>query len=134
MSMSKPLLYTTLALLLSACSSLPDPNPSMAWIDLSTRPDSTLSATSVDGYPWTPRDYFEVSPGSHTLTVDFDYTAQDSNIEDPSLQECTFELSYDHFRADHKYLLVSGWYQNGGWLRLLDEKGNELAYQTCGAF
>lgn len=131
--MSRVLGLALLALL-TACSNLPAHNPQQAWVDLSALAADSLQAVQLDGQPWAAADYFQVTPGSHTLGLSFQFVAADDDSRDPEQQSCDFSLSYENFKAGKNYHLVAGWYPAGAWLRLLDERGEQLAYETCGSF
>jgi hypothetical protein len=121
---------------LAGCSSLPPHDPAQAWIDVAAFADNQLQATQVDGQPWAAGEYFQVAPGSHSLGLNFQYWTDAGYGREPLAQTCDFQLSYAGFRADHEYQLVAGWgpTPEGAWLRLLNERGDQLAYDTCGDF
>ncbi len=120
--------------LLSGCSNLPAHNPQQAWIDISSFVGDSLLAEQLDGQPWAAGDYYQVTPGAHTLGLNFQYFAGDQDSNNAEQLSCNFNLSYEAFKAGDRYGLVAGWGQAGAWLRLLNERGEQLAYDTCGAF
>jgi hypothetical protein len=95
-----------------------------------------ISSSQVDGQPWAAAQYFQVPPGSHTLGLNFQYWTDVGYGHEPLVQSCDFGLFYDDYRAGKKYQLVAGWgpAPEGTWLRLLNERGDQLAYDSCGDF
>lgn len=120
--------------LLSGCSHFPPHDPAKAWVNIYSFVDNQLLADQVDGQPWPADDYFQVTPGTHTLGLNYQYWTDAGYGREPLAQSCDFTLSYEAFRADKEYQLVAGWNPEGAWLRLLDERGDQLAYETCGSF
>jgi hypothetical protein len=121
--------------LLAGCSNLPPHNPAQAWVTIDSFADNKLQATQIDSQPWVA-EYFQVTTGSHTLGLSFQYWTDAGYGHEPLAQSCDFALSYAGFRADHEYQLIAGWgpTPEGAWLRLLNERGDQLAYDTCGDF
>ncbi|MGH8467372.1 MAG: hypothetical protein ACRER5_24790, partial [Pseudomonas sp.] len=66
--------------LLTGCAVLPPADPNQAWIDLAPNPDESLHALQVDDRDWADKRYFEVPPGSHELTVRYQFLVTPSNI------------------------------------------------------
>lgn len=120
--------------LLSGCTHLPAHDPAQAWINIYSFADNQLQAEQVDGQPWAASDYFQLTPGSHSLGLNFQYWTDAGYGREPLAQSCDFSLSYEGFRAGKEYQLAAGWNPEGAWLRLLDERGEQLAYETCGSF
>lgn len=111
--------------LLAGCSSLPDPDPSQAWIDLAPGQDTALHAVQVDTRDWADRRYFEVPPGSHQLTVRYQFAVTPSNIgpvEDPLWRDCQLNVTFKQFDAGQRYRLQAGNIGFRPWIKLFDER------------
>ena len=76
----RPLFAASTLMLLSACSTLPNPDPNQAWVDLTPVDETSLHAVQVDERDWADTRYFEVAPGSHELTVRYQFPVTPSNI------------------------------------------------------
>jgi hypothetical protein len=107
----RPLLLLFALTTLTACSSpLPSADPHQAWVDLITRtPGGKLvMAERLDKQKLTDGRYFQVSPGSHELTVRFDFEVPGSGMSgmnSPQERLCYLTLNYDRFEAGQRYLL-----------------------------
>ncbi|AWY41948.1 hypothetical protein DKY63_19380 [Pseudomonas putida] len=103
------LLLTAIAV--TGCSTpMPAANPKMAWVDFSTPfpNDKLLMAERLDGQRMRDGRYFEVTPGSHELTVRFDFEVPSggSDLFDGGTERlCYMIIKYDHFEAGQRYLL-----------------------------
>lgn len=112
-------------LLISACSTLPDPDPQQAWIDLAPHADTSLDAVQVDDRDWQDARYFEVPPGKHELTVRYQFAVSPSNIgtgEAPLQRDCQLNLSFADFNAGERYRLQAGSTGFHPWIKLYDER------------
>ena len=72
----RTLMLTGSLLMLAGCAGfgLPRHDPAQAWIDLdSKQEDTALQALEVDDKAATDKRYFEVQPGSHELTVRYQF-------------------------------------------------------------
>ncbi|KAF0861947.1 hypothetical protein [Pseudomonas sp. LD120] len=96
---------------LGACSSpLPNVDPQQAWIDLATpTPGGKLvMAERLDNQRLQDGRYFQVSPGSHELTVRFDFEVFSGGMgmnAEPQERLCYLTVRYDHFQAGQRYRL-----------------------------
>lgn len=96
---------------LGACSSpLPNVDPQQAWIDLATpTPGGKLvMAERLDNQRLKDGRYFQVSPGSHELTVRFDFEVFSGGMgmnAEPQERLCYLTVRYDHFQAGQRYRL-----------------------------
>ena len=92
-------------LLVSACSTLPDPDPNLAWVDLTPYGETSLDAKQVDERDWADSRYFEVQPGSHELTVRYQFPVTPSNIgpvDAPLWRDCQVKLTFKDFSAGQR--------------------------------
>lgn len=89
---------------------LPAVNPHMAWVDFSTPfpNDKLLMADRLDNQRLRDGRFFQVTPGSHELTVRFDFEVPGGGSElfDGGTERlCYMIIKYDHFEAGQRYLL-----------------------------
>lgn len=120
-----PLVLSCLALSLSGCSLLPRHDPNQAWIDLDAGHDNSLKAVQVDEKNWQDTRYFQVTPGSHELTVRFQFPVQPSNIgpvAEPLWRDCEMRLQFADFDAGQRYRLQAGSAGFSPWAKLYDEQ------------
>ena len=114
-------------LTLAGCAGLPDPDPSQAWVDLQVPQDNSLQAEQVDAQAWVDKRYFEVEPGSHELTVRYQFPVQPTNIG-PDAQtlwrDCQLNLKYTRFNAGERYQLEAGSLGFTPWAKLYDQQRN----------
>ncbi len=111
--------------LLGGCSSLPDPDPNQAWVDLAPHQDTALHAVQVDERDWADKRYFEVAPGSHELTVRYLFAVDPSNIgpsSEPLWRDCQLNVKFKAFNAGQRYQLQAGSIGFRPWLKLYDEQ------------
>jgi hypothetical protein len=116
-----------LASVLAGCSTLPDPDPKQAWIDLHPRQDSSLRAEQIDAKDWTDKRYFEVEPGSHELTVRYQFAVDPTNIgpdSGPLWRNCQLNLRFKDFNAGERYQLEAGSLGFRPWAKLYDQQRN----------
>ncbi|ROL73762.1 hypothetical protein BK634_03280 [Pseudomonas chlororaphis] len=119
------LLLTTGLLALNGCASLPDPDPTQAWIDLAAHQDSTLQALEVDEKTAVDKRYFEVQPGNHQLTVRYQFAVAPTNIgpeAQPLWRDCQLNLTFSDFNAGQRYQLQAGAIGWRPWAKLYDEQ------------
>lgn len=140
----RTLLALTLLASLSACASkLPEPDPRMAWIDISPEPSDTLMANRLDDKRWGDGRYYQVMPGRHELELRYQFEAGGGggglgmNAE-PTIITCYMELHYDNFEAGKRYRVETRNAANQPRAWLYDDQRNVLARQEifprCGPF
>ena len=117
----KRLVSLALLVVLGGCISQPPRNPDQAWVEVYSASYDSLLAETLDGATWGPGSYYQLSPGAHTLGLNFTY----------GRRFCSFSLMYSDFKAGGDYHLLAGWNLRGTWLHLLDEQGVILATDTC---
>ena len=72
----RTMLAASAVLALTGCAGLPAADPNQAWVDLQPAADDTLHALEVDERSWADTRYFEVTPGSHELTVRYQFAGR----------------------------------------------------------
>lgn len=126
--MRASLMVTCLALTgLAGCAGMPKPDPNQAWVDLHANQDNSLHAVQVDEHAWQDHRYFEVPPGSHELTVRFQFPVSASNIgpdAEPLWRDCQMNLVFKDFGAGQRYELEAGNTGFRPWARLYDQQRN----------
>ncbi|MDD1961369.1 MAG: hypothetical protein WCC62_13320 [Pseudomonas capeferrum] len=121
----RPLFAASTLMLLSACSTLPDPDPNQAWVDLTPLDETSLHAVQVDERDWADTRYFEVAPGSHELTVRYQFPVTPSNIgpvNEPLWRDCQLNLTFKDFSAGQRYQLQAGSIGFRPWVKLYDHR------------
>lgn len=121
----RTILVASAILALTGCAGLPAPDPDQAWIDLAPRQDETLHALQVDERAWADKRYFEVPPGSHQLTVRYQFPVAPSNIgpvDQPLWRDCQLNVKYKDFTAGQRYQLETGSIGLRPWAKLYDEQ------------
>ncbi len=111
--------------LLSGCSTLPDPDPNQAWVDLAPFDNTSLHAVQVDERDWADKRYFEVQPGNHELTVRYQFAVAPSNIgpvDEPLWRDCQLNLTFKDFSAGQRYQLQAGSIGFRPWVKLYDQQ------------
>ena len=99
------------ASVVAGCSSpMPAVNPQMAWVDFSTPypNDKLLMAERLDNVRSRDGRFFQVTPGSHELTVRFDFEVPGGGsvlFDGGTERLCYMIIKYDHFDAGQRYLL-----------------------------
>jgi hypothetical protein len=112
---------------LAGCAGMPRPDPNQAWVDLQVPQNNSLHAVEVDDQAWEDSRYFEVAPGSHELTVRFQFPVAASNIgpdAQPLWRDCQMNVAFKTFSAGQRYQLQAGNTGFRPWARLYDEQRN----------
>ncbi|MBV4532209.1 hypothetical protein HU719_012360 [Pseudomonas sp. SWRI107] len=112
-------------MLLSSCSTLPDPDPNQAWVDLATPGSASLHAVQVDDRDWADSRYFEVQPGNHELTVRYQFAVAPSNIgpvQEPLWRDCQLNVNVKGFNAGERYQMHAGSIGFRPWVKLYDQQ------------
>ncbi|MNH30936.1 hypothetical protein D3C79_912610 [compost metagenome] len=81
----------------------------------------------VDDQAWADKRYFEVSPGSHELTVRYLFPVTPSNIgpvSEPLWRDCQLNVKFKDFNAGQRYQLEAGSIGFRPWAKLYDEQRN----------
>ncbi|WP_040260459.1 PA0061/PA0062 family lipoprotein [Pseudomonas massiliensis] len=110
---------------LGGCMGLPKPDPNQAWVDLHMPKDDSLHAQTVDAQALEDPRYFEVQPGSHELTVRYQFTVTPDNIgpqAEPLQRDCQLNIKYQGFNAGERYRLEVGSLGFTPWAKLYDEQ------------
>ena len=114
--------------MLAGCAGLPQPDPSQAWIDLAPAPqDTALQALEVDDKATADKRYFQVEPGSHELTVRYQFAVQPTDIgpnAEPLWRDCQLNVKFSDFNAGQRYQLHAGNIGFRPWAKLYDEQRN----------
>ena len=130
--MRTPLTITALALL-AGCSSLPDPDPAQAWVDVAAHPDTSVQAVEVDERTWDDPRYFQVQPGQHELTVRYQFAVAPNNLgtgQTPLKRDCQLSLRFKGFDAGERYRLQAGSLGLNPWLKLYDGQDKVVGQGT----
>jgi hypothetical protein len=124
----RALLLVSGLLTLTGCAGLfARPDPNQAWVDLAVDHDNSLHAIQVDDRDWSEKGHFQVQPGSHELTVRFQFAVQPTNIgpqAEPLWRDCQLNVKYKDFAAGQRYQLEAGNVGFRPWAKLYDEQGN----------
>ncbi|MDD1016283.1 hypothetical protein [Pseudomonas rubra] len=121
----RTLIVVSAVVLICGCASLPPADPNQAWIDLAPGQDDTLHAIEVDERAWADKRYFEVSPGSHELTVRYLFPVTPSNIgpvDEPLWRDCQLNVKFKEFTAGQRYQLEAGSIGFRPWAKLYDQQ------------
>ncbi|MBC3363638.1 hypothetical protein [Pseudomonas sp. SWRI154] len=127
------LMLTSGLLLLTGCAGLPDPDPSQAWIDLADHQNTALQALEVDAKESIDRRYFEVQPGSHELTVRYQFAVEPGNIgpdAEPLWRDCRLNVKFKDFNAGQRYQLQAGSIGFRPWAKLYDQQRKVVGQGT----
>ncbi|MBK5353232.1 hypothetical protein JFU37_12040 [Pseudomonas sp. TH41] len=130
------LMLTGSLLTLAGCAvfGLPHPDPAQAWIDLdSQQEDTALQAVKVDNIATTDKRYFEVPPGSHELTVRYQFPVQATNIgpgAEPLRRDCHLNVKFKDFNAGERYQLEAGNIGFRPWAKLYDRQRKVIGHGT----
>ncbi len=128
--MRQPLILLALAALSGCASPLPEVDPQMAWVDLSTMTGKLVMAERLDNRKLDDGRYFQVSPGSHELQVRFDFEIYSSGMgidTEPSERLCYLTVRYDDFQAGQRYRLEARSIVMTPSARLYDASGQVVA-------
>lgn len=112
-------------MLLSGCTTLPDPDPTQAWVDLAAHDNTSLHAVQVDERDWADNRYFQVQPGSHELTVRYQFAVAPGNIgpvDEPLWRDCQLNLTFKGFDAGQRYQMQAGSIGFRPWVKLYDQQ------------
>jgi hypothetical protein len=123
--MREILFVCTVVAMLAGCSTMPNPDPRQAWIDLHPKADSSLRAEQVDAHDWSDKRYFEVQPGSHELKVRYQFAVAPTNIGPNSetlWRDCQLSLNFKTFTAGERYQLEAGSLGFQPWAKLYDQQ------------
>ena len=107
----RTLLLLVVASLLSGCQTpLPPVDPQMAWVDFSTPTPGgkLLMAERLDQQRLNDGRFFQVTPGSHEISVRFDFEVFGGGgalMTGPAERLCYLYIRYDHFEAGQRYTL-----------------------------
>lgn len=121
----REILLLAALLTLTGCMGLPKPDPNQAWVDLQVPEDNALHAQQVDAQALDDHRYFEVQPGSHELTVRYQFTVAPDNIgpqATPLSRDCQLNLKYANFNAGERYQLEAGSLGFTPWAKLYDQQ------------
>ena len=130
------LMLTGSLLTLAGCAvfGLPRPDPAQAWIDLDSPQEHTaLQALKVDDIATTDKRYFEVPPGSHELTVRYQFPVQATNIgpgAEPLWRDCHLNVKFNDFNAGERYQLEAGNIGFRPWAKLYDRQRKVIGHGT----
>lgn len=119
----RTMLVASAVLALTGCAGLPPADPNQAWVDLAPGADDTLHALEVDERAWADTRYFEVAPGSHELTVRYQFPVAPSNIgpvDEPLWRDCQLNVRFKDFNAGQRYELQAGSIGFRPWAKLYD--------------
>ena len=98
----RTMLAASAVLALTGCAGLPAADPNQAWVDLQPAADDTLHALEVDERSWADTRYFEVTPGSHELTVRYQFAVAPGNIgpvDEPLWRDCQLNVKFKDFNG-----------------------------------
>jgi hypothetical protein len=121
------------ATVVAGCQSpLPAADPQMAWIDFAmpTPGGKVLMDERLDNQRMRDGRFFQVAPGSHELTVRFDFEifgGGQGMDTDPQERLCYMTLRYDHFEAGQRYRLEARSLAFTPSARLIDRNGQLVA-------
>ncbi|MFW0753558.1 hypothetical protein ACN1C3_02240 [Pseudomonas sp. H11T01] len=123
----RTLMLTGGLLILAGCAGLPAPDPAQAWVDLEAHQNTALQALKVDEKPAIDKRYFEVQPGSHKLTVRYQFAVEPTNIgpdTEPLWRDCQLSVKFKDFNAGQRYQLRAGNIGFRPWAKLYDQQRN----------
>jgi len=124
-----PLALPALLALAGCAGPLPQPDPNMAWVELTAQPSDISMSDQLDGERTPDGRYFQVSPGAHELEAryEFEVTGGDFGLfGETHTIRCTLVIRYDDFQPGQRYLFQarSLGFTPQGWLR--DDQRNVL--------
>ncbi|MCW8274284.1 hypothetical protein IMF27_00125 [Pseudomonas sp. PCH199] len=108
--MRRLMLFLVASTVVGCSTPMPAANPQMAWVDFSTPfpNDKLLMAERLDNQRLRDGRFFQVTPGSHELTVRFDFEVPSGGMDmfgGGRERLCYLIVKYDHFEAGQRYLL-----------------------------
>lgn len=108
--MRRLMLLLTASAVAGCSTPMPAADPQMAWVGFSTPfpRDKLLMAERLDNHRLQEGRFFQVTPGSHELTVRFDFEVPggSSDFTDGGTERlCYMIIRYDHFEAGQRYVL-----------------------------
>lgn len=121
------------ASVLAGCQSrLPAADPDKAWVDFAmpTPGGKVLMAERLDKQRLRDGRFFQVTPGSHELTVRFDFEVFGGGQgmdTDPQERLCYMTVPYEHFEAGQRYRLEARSLAFTPSARLINRQGQIVA-------
>ncbi|WP_160105898.1 hypothetical protein [Pseudomonas izuensis] len=132
----RKLMLTGGLLLLAGCAGfgIPRHDPTQAWIALeSHQEDTALQALKVDNQATDDKRYFQVQPGSHELTVRYQFPVQATDIgpgAGPLWRDCQMNVKFSGFNAGERYELHAGNIGFRPWAKLYDQQRKVIGKGT----
>ncbi|WP_061238665.1 hypothetical protein [Ectopseudomonas composti] len=128
----RALLLAPALMMLGACaSSVPQPDPQQAWVELYSSADTLLMAQRLDGKRWPDGRYFQVTPGKHELETRFQFEVRSGGSigmqSEPLRMTCEIRLRYDDFAAGQRYRVEARQLLMKAQAWLYDDQRNVLA-------
>jgi hypothetical protein len=123
-------MFGALALLSACAGSIPNADPSEAWIGLQEDPSGVLMAEDLDGKRLNDGRYFEVKPGAHKLDVSLIVAGSG----DDGQTDCQTGIKFDQFKAGEHYTLIESSLGDDYSVKLEDSQGRQLGHSkhfTC---
>ncbi|MBX9408056.1 hypothetical protein K5E40_20465 [Pseudomonas baetica] len=121
------------ASVVAGCQSpMPAADPGKAWVDFAmpTPGGKVLMAERLDKQRMPDGRFFQVTPGSHELTVRFDFEVFGGGMSmntDPQERLCYLTVRYDHFEAGQRYRLEARSLAFTPSARLINHQGQIVA-------
>ncbi|MNL22717.1 hypothetical protein D3C87_1440750 [compost metagenome] len=87
----------------------------------------------MDNKAATDKRYFEVQPGSHELTVRYQFPVQPTNIgpdAEPLWRDCQMNVKFNDFNAGERYQLQAGNIGFRPWAKLYDQQRKVIGQGT----
>ena len=104
---SSVLLAAVLSVLAAGCeATLPEPDPAMAWVDVTGRAGYSLSARRLDGVKVDDARFFQLTPGRHRLELRLGYERRGSSAGS-QWRHCRVELEHADFVAGQRYSIYA---------------------------
>ncbi|WP_247269497.1 MULTISPECIES: PA0061/PA0062 family lipoprotein [Pseudomonas] len=130
--MRKLMLLLAVGVVAGCQTPLPPVDPQMAWVDFSTPTPGgkVLMAERLDNVHLRDGRFFQVAPGSHELTVRFDFEifgGSQGLDTDPQERLCYMTVRYDHFEAGQRYRLEARSLAFTPSARLINRQGQIVA-------
>ncbi|MNZ71190.1 hypothetical protein D3C78_895460 [compost metagenome] len=92
-----------------------------------------MQALEVDDKATDDKRYFEVQPGSHELTVRYQFPVQPTNIgpdAEPLWRDCQLNVKFKDFNAGERYQLQAGNIGFRPWAKLYDQQRKVIGHGT----